>query len=180
MELKFSRCSLRVNFSFFAVLALMLLFRDRQTALVCFLSAMLHECGHLLLLGLFGARVRAVAFSGAGVVIERDDVLSLPGSREALAALGGVAVNGMLCLLALLLRRMLPEKTFAALFFAAFEGRVSREKLARVLMSVSRSATLLFCVFCGFYFWKIGRNPSLLAVCLYLLLLNVKRSTTDV
>ena len=203
MELKFSRCSLRVNFSFFAVLALMLLFRDRQTALVCFLSAMLHECGHLLLLGLFGARVRAVAFSGAGVVIERDDVLSLPGSREALAALGGVAVNGMLCLLALLLRQMLPEKTFAALFcanallgalnllpvypldlwralFAAFEGRVSREKLARVLMSVSRSATLLFCAFCGFYFWKIGRNPSLLAVCLYLLLLNVKRSTTDV
>ncbi len=203
MEFKFPHLSLRVHFSFFAVFSLMLLLRDRQTALICFLSAMLHECGHLLLLWLFGARVRTVTIAAAGVVIERENGFLLPDAREALAALGGVAVNGILCLFALLFRGILPQKVFATLFcangllgalnllpvypldfwralHAILEERLAPERLQQVLRSFSVGTLALFCAFCVLYFRKIGRNPSLLAVCIYLLILNLKRSTSDV
>ena len=203
MTLRFPSFSLHIGFSFFAVLALMLLLRDSQTALLCFVSALLHECGHLLLLRLFGARVRAVSFCAAGVVIERADAFLLPNSKEALAALGGVAVNGAFCLFSLLFRACLSQKTFFTLLYAnlllgglnllpvypldlwralhaLMEGRMEEERLERLLRGVSLGAVAVFCAFCVCYFWKIGRNPSLLAVCIYLMTLNLKRSTSDV
>ena len=203
MELRFNYFSLRVNFSFFAVLALMLLLRDRQTALICFGSAMLHEGGHLLLLRRFGARVRRVTFGAAGVAIERADPFLLPPAKEALSALGGVAVNGLLCLCALPVRSFLSSKTFSALLcanvllaalnllpvypldlwralHALLEARLSAERTEHLLHAISRGTAAVFCAACGVYVWKFGRNPSLLAVCVYLLLLNLKRSTSDV
>ncbi len=203
MELRFRRCSLRLNFSFFAVLAVMLLLRDRQATAVCFVSALLHECGHLVLLRVFGAHVRRVAFGAAGIVIERGDVCLLPGTKEALAALGGVFVNALLCALALLLRFRLNERLCQTLLWsnallgalnllpvypldlwralhALLEDRLSPERTEPLLRRVSLCGCAAFCAFSLWYFLKIGRNLSLLAVCVYLLLLNLKRRSSDV
>ena len=203
MTLEFKSFSLRLRFSFFAVLALMLLLCEHETTLLCFCSALLHEGGHLLLLRLFGAKVRAVTFGAAGVMIERAGAFLLPAAKEAAAALGGVAVNGLLCGFALLLRPVLAAKTAQILFFAnaalamlnllpvypldcfralhaALEPRLSPERLNRLLRGVSLVTVAAFAAFCVFFQLKIGRNVSLLAVCVYLLLLNLKRSQTDV
>lgn len=203
MTLRIHAFSLRISFSFFAVLSLMLLLREKQTATVCFLSAMLHEGGHLLCLRLCGAKISALSFGAAGVVIERADAFLLPAAQEILCALGGVGVNALLCLLSLLLRVHLAEKTAWTLFFAnavlgslnllpvypldlwralhaALEPHMAPERLNLVLKSVSLCFLAVLAVLCAFFQRYIGRNVSLLAVFGYLLIMNLKRRTMDV
>ena len=203
MTVRVRAFSLKISFSFFAVLCVMLLLREKQTALVCFFSAMLHELGHLTFLRFFGARVSALSFGAAGVVIERADAFLLPAAQEALCALGGVFVNALLCLLSLLFHTFLPEKTVWTLFLsnallgalnllpvypldlwralhAVLEPRLSPERLDAVMQSVSLSFLAAFAVFCAAFQRCIGRNVSLLAVLGYLLIMNLKRRTMDV
>ena len=181
----------------------MLLLREKQTALVCFFSAMLHECGHLLCLRFCGAKINALSFGAAGVVIERADAFLLPAAQEALCALGGVFVNALLCLLSLLFHTFLPEKTVWTLFLsnallgalnllpvypldlwralhAVLESRLAPERLDAVMQSVSLCFLAVFAAVCAVFQCCIGRNVSLLAVLGYLLIMNLKRRTMDV
>ena len=80
----------------------MLLSSGGTTALLCFGSAMLHECGHLLLLWAFGAGVREVSFGAGGIVIVRDGCAFCGTWKESLIALGGIFANCLLCFAAAL------------------------------------------------------------------------------
>ena len=202
MTLEFSSFSLRLRFSFFALLALMLL-RGHRTAALCFLSAALHEGGHFLLLRLFGAEVHALTLTAAGAAIERAGAIPLPRGKETLVCLGGVGVNALLCGLSWVLRSRLPQALFRTLFLsnaafgalnllpvypldlwraldAALEDRLPPAHLERLLRGLSLFGTAALSTLCVWYFLKNGRNPSLFAVCAYLILLNVKRRTSDV
>jgi len=176
----------------------MLLSAGGTTALLCFGSAMLHECGHLLPLWVFGAGVREVSFGFGGIVIVRD-VRAFCGTwKECVIAMGGIFVNCLLCFaaalwydkektqtalvllvvnLALALLNLLPVQSLdfyrvLDLCFAQFDvsGRetiLRRLSLGAVIFSVLCCAALHICGVC---------NPSLWAVCGYLMYLHWKRS----
>ena len=176
----------------------MLLTSNGTIALLCFGSALLHECGHLLLLWLCGADVREVSFGAGGIVIVRNGCAFCGTTRECCIALGGIFVNCLLCLGALLWYDI--EKTQTAPVLVAVNGALALLNLLpvqsldayRVLSllcehaGVRDSATLLRRVsLCAVVAGVLGcaaltlcgvRNPSLWAVCGYLVSFHWKRS----
>ena len=83
-----------VSPGFCALVCLMLFLGGPGIALPFFLSAGLHEGGHLLALGLLGIPVRSLELRASGAVIRAE----LPGDlRELPAAAAGPAVNLLLC-----------------------------------------------------------------------------------
>lgn len=79
-----------MRFSFPAVLSLLLCTDTEGTALLCLLSCMLHELGHILMMLLERKPPRKITFYGGGVL------LSAEGFGSARVLLGGAAVNFLL------------------------------------------------------------------------------------
>ena len=180
MTLELPRLTVCFRFSFFAVLTAMLLFCEGRVTALCLLSSLLHEGGHLAVMTLVRCLPQRVIFGAGGIVIERDH----PGGKweEFAAALGGVAVNALLCLGALLCVRLNGSVT-ARMFFwvnallllfnllpvrqldlytalcAVFPGH------SRCLKRLSDVTTLLLFAATVLYFIKISVNPSLAAAC---------------
>ena len=203
MKFEFASFRLEFRFSFFAVLALMQLLCEERVTFVCFVSSILHECGHLCAMLLFGCRLRSVCFGAAGIVIERQSPYGVSACGEVCIALGGVFVNLLLCAAAFLAARKSENPLFYFALFAnallaalnlipvypldaaralcAFlQNRIAPDLKARVLRIVSLAATGLVIGGSAVYTIFISWNVSLLAVCVYLTVLNLKRSTTDV
>ena len=198
MTLEFRSFRLRLGFSFFAVLCLLLLSSGGTTALLCFSSAMLHECGHLLLLFAFGAGVEEVSFGAGGIVILRRGCTSCGAGKESLIALGGIFVNCLLCFAAklwydkaktqtalvllvvngaLALLNLLPVQSLD--FYRVLDlcfGRLGVAGRETVLRRVSLCAVVFFAACCAAMTACGVRNPSLWAVCGYLVYLHWKRS----
>lgn len=84
------RFSAEVRFSFPAVLSLLICTDTEGTALLCLLSCMLHELGHVLMMLLDGCPPRKMTFYGGGIL------LSAEGFGSVRVLLGGVAVNFLL------------------------------------------------------------------------------------
>lgn len=175
----------------------MLLWSDGTIALLCFGASLLHECGHLLFLLLFSADVRELVFSAGGIVIVRDQAFC--GTlRESLIALGGIIVNLTLCFSAWLWHQTSGTQTTAV--FCLINGtlallnllpvrsldsyrvlelllqRKQAEVRERCLRQVSLAAVCTACVCCALLTAFGVRNFSLVAVCIYLILLHGKRS----
>ena len=196
MTFEFQRFRLRFCFSFFALLSLMLLCGGGTVALLCFLSSLLHECGHLFFLALFQVDVGLISFSAGGILIERRDGGSCGMLAECLIALGGIFVNlllccvfwlwyaatknrncGVLCVVngALALLNLLPVRTLDC--YRVLELLLYRKVpqkagllLRRVsLVAVCVSISISLCLSCCGH-----GNPSLAAVCVYLMLLHWK------
>lgn len=72
LELKFKQIIINFDFSFFAIVSLMLLFRDNQYVLLCLLACMWHETGHLFVMLLNNVRVKRILFYGGGIKITPD------------------------------------------------------------------------------------------------------------
>lgn len=197
MTVETKRIKLRLDFSFFAFVTLMLLTSEREIVLVCLASSFFHEIGHLALLCFFGEKKLNLTFAFFGMRIERESVSSLSYKKEAIVSLGGVAVNFLLsalsfCVFKLNLQPIFLVGTFVNIFIASLNlipaqmldswnflryillVYYDEEKTLRVLEKVSNTAVLLFCAFCVFYtaFEKV--NISLIAVCVYLIVLNFK------
>lgn len=197
MTFEFRRFKLHIGFSFFAVLGLMLLLSDGTITLLCFVSSLLHECGHLVFLLLFSADIRAVSFGAGGIVIERSNAFcgAVP---ECFIALGGVMVNALLCFSAFLCYRKTNLQNAAV--FCLVNGVLAglnllpvrsldsyrvmdillRRRLAEgaelTLTRISFASLVLFIVLCAAFYLSGVRNISLAAVCVYLMLLHWKRS----
>ena len=197
MTFEFRQFRLELRFSFFAVCALMLLCSDSTVALLCFGSALLHECGHLLFLLTFSAGVRALSFGAGGIVIERSRGFCGT-ARECVIALGGVFVNLTLCLTTWICYRS--TRTQPAAVFCIVNGalaalnllpvcsldcyrvadlllqRRGTERREQLLRHISFAAVCAACLCSALLFLFGVRNLSLLAVCFYLMLLHGKRS----
>lgn len=203
MTVELQSLKLKFNFSFFAVLSLMLLLADGKTAVLCFFSSMLHETGHLIFMRIFSCGVKSVEFGAAGIAIESGNPNTVGYKGDFFIAMGGIIANSILCLISLCLFFAFESVFFEALFFingfiallnmlpvwpldfsrallAATMSRFDENKAERILFVVSDITTVLFTAFCVFYYIFISLNISLGAVCIYLILLNLKRRQTDV
>ncbi|MBR6314640.1 MAG: hypothetical protein IKR49_08425 [Clostridia bacterium] len=196
MTFEFARFRLQLCFSFFALFSLMLLSGSGTVALLCFFSSLLHESGHLFFLALFHVDVRLISFSAGGILIERRDGGSCGLSGECLIALGGVIVNcllcgafwfcyaatnnrncGVLCVVngALAAMNLLPVRTldsYRVLELLLYHR--SPEKAGSALRRVSFGAVCISIFVCLCLFCCGHGNPSLAAVCVYLMLMHWK------
>lgn len=69
VELKLKRMMLRLDFSFFAVLALYLLLDESGFGLAALAACAMHETAHLIAMTAFGVRVERLTLYGAGIRI---------------------------------------------------------------------------------------------------------------
>lgn len=187
----------RLTFSFFAVITAMLLTCDRRIVVVSVLSSLLHECGHLVLMFVFGEKPECVIFGAFGIRIERQGVSSLSYKRQAAVAMGGISVNFVLAAVFAVLYCFFASDVLAVGFAVnIFIGglnmipvgildagqflryilleRFDEGETESKLNIVSDFSVLFFACFCVFYIAFLGLNASLICVCLYLMAVNIK------
>lgn len=93
---------IRLNFSFVFVLTLMFIFCRQDIVLMCALSSLLHELGHILFMLAFKQRILSVDFGAFGVRIEKVNNVTLSYKKESLVALGGIIINLVLAFLSIM------------------------------------------------------------------------------
>ncbi len=71
-EFKIRQIILAFDFSFFAIVTLMLLFCDNKYVVLCLLACIWHEIGHLIVMLLNKVKVDKVCFYGGGIKILSD------------------------------------------------------------------------------------------------------------
>ncbi|MBQ8028805.1 MAG: hypothetical protein IJ262_05310 [Clostridia bacterium] len=197
MTVKLKETAICLDYSFFAVVSLMLVFCKREIVLICLLSSAFHEMGHLFLMWLFKEKVLRVVFGAFGIRIEKASFSSLSYKKEAAVALGGVAadfilaafflfafkisgsllalsgafVNVFIALLNLIPVGMLDSGNF--LRYILLE-RFDEEKATLISEKISDVFVVLFVVGCAVYTAFFGVNISLVALSSYLIILNLK------
>lgn len=184
MKLRIASLDLFVGYEAIAAMTAVLLLDRENRVIYCFLAALLHELGHVLMMLLCGVRVRAVRLRLFDVLIEADDA---PGVRaDVLITLGGVTVNflfaALLCPVDL--RYGLPHLMlgiFNLLPVLSLDGGHLLELILEkhfsphTVVSVLRVTTFLFILplmTAGLYLlFNSGYNYSLLIISIYLFVL---------
>ena len=140
---------LRLRFDFFAAAAFMSALSEPHITACAMLCCILHECGHIAVMLLAGAKPSAVLFYGAGIMITPDRHKLLPPMTEAAVLSAGCAVNLILCILSVIMG----YETFGMinLFLAVFNllpaAGLDGGRLLRLFLeqSLSPSAAASFC-----------------------------------
>ena len=187
---------IRLTFSFVLVLALMLLTSQQDIVIICLISSLLHELGHIIFMLIFGVKILSVDMGAFGVCIESENKTNIPYKKDALIAVGGILVNFLLAFLAIMYYYL--EKSQTALIFsvvniiiASFNclpatcldmGRVLRSclltkydenKCHRILNAISFVFVSLMAAFCLIYSAFVRVNVSLIAVTVYLYVITL-------
>lgn len=149
-ELTFHGVKIRFSFWFFATAALLIFSGEGDYPILGLYACIIHETGHLLAMIVFGVRVRAVEFYGAGIKITHEDMSGLNAIKRAVIILGGCAVNllGFL-IFYFLLNTGEKAEVFAAVNFVlmifnliplkCFDGGKLAELVSERLLSVQKS-----------------------------------------
>ena len=174
----------------------MLLLCKEETVIISLLSSMLHETGHLAVMFLSGQKVNSVTFGAFGVRIDRQITTAITYKKEALIALGGVAVNFVIAIFGAihyyLSGNLFSLKLTAVnIIIAVFNmipidtldmGRVLRYTLLcsidenrcdRILSIISAVFVNLLAIGCLGVNLFIGFNPSLIIVTVYLYVITL-------
>jgi len=96
MVFYFGKCRVIIEFSFVLMVSFSML-TGTQTVLRILLFASLHECGHIVLLLLFGCTPDRLTLAFYGIGMAHSGTLNR--CQECLFLLGGIAVNGLMALL---------------------------------------------------------------------------------
>lgn len=186
----------RIDFSFALTVTLMLIFCDETTVIVCLISSMLHEAGHLAFMHLFKQKIADVTFGAFGVRINRLNTSSLSYKKEAVIAFGGIGVNLLIAFSSALFSYVRDSDfaymlTAVNIFIALFNmipvdtldiGRVLRytllciydeNKCDRILDIISIVSVNLLAVGCIVYTCVFSVNISLIAVTVYLYVITL-------
>ena len=195
MRFETDKTVVSLTFPFAATVMLMLHLCDADTVLVCLLSSLFHEGGHLLVMMLMSEFPESVVFGAFGIRIERKSQSFSSYGKEALIALGGVMGNALLitcgCTFYLTGKSQWSLRLVAVnLFIALFNllpvkqldaGRcleciaalcTDEERGEKTLNAVSAVTLGLLVVGCVIYNIFISVNISFIAVTIYLVLIS--------
>ncbi len=189
---------LRLRFSFVAAVTLMLYFCDEKVVLSAFFASLFHESGHIIIMLLCKAKLKAIDLGLFGIRIDRANSALLSYKKEALIALGGIIFNLCACLFFYILKIFCGNDTF--LLFSAVNllvaminsipngyldlGRalhffmlcfMSEHKAERITEGISVICSVILLVFWLFYSLFVRFNLSLTAVTLYLAAITFKK-----
>lgn len=203
MTVEIFEVKFKLEFSFFAVLTLMLLLSDTYTTVICFVCSMLHEAGHIFFMFAFSCKPDVIEFSAFGLAIKRKSDMLISYKRQFLIAMGGIIVNFILAVGSIAVYSFTANNLFFIIFFinlfiallnmlpvevldmgralnSLLMMKYDEVKTEKLLSLISDITVLAFTVFCILFFYFISVNISLCAVCIYLILINRKRRQTDV
>ena len=186
----------KIDFTFALTVTLMLIFCHKETVLICLMSSLLHEAGHLILMYILGQKVLAVTFGAFGIRIDRQYETRASYKNEAIIAFGGIGVNLTIALVSAIYYivsgcSFAIRLTAVNIFIAIFNsipidtldmGRVLRytllciydESRCHIIMkTVSVIAVNILSLICIIYSFKFTVNPSLIAVTVYLYVITL-------
>lgn len=93
VELKLKRTLLRLDFSFFAVIALYLLLDESGFGLAALAACAMHETAHFIAMALFGVHLEKLTLYGAGIRISSSEAERAKPLQRAVILSAGCAVN---------------------------------------------------------------------------------------
>ena len=188
LKLRIKGISVELSVLFFAAAVVWLSMDQSHTAALCLLASLIHELGHMGVMLYYGVKPKRICAGLFGVRIEQQDGISLSYRQQMVLSLAGPAVNlvvGMgLCILQgfgiaaavnLLLAglNLLPIQALdggQALY--AFLASRREEQQAQKIVFIISIAVLLPLATAGFFVLiRSGYNFTLLAACVYLILL---------
>lgn len=185
LEIKLCNTALRLDFSFFAVMALFFFFDEHGTGASALCACLCHELGHLIMMCAFGAPLRSITLYGAGIRISSELEHLTRGRKTAVLAAGCtvnlalslasylcgnmqfLAANAVLCVFNLL---PLGELDGALLLRQATERLPP--KRSDLLTSAARVCAVSLCA--AAVLLAGGAGISFLLTCTYLLLMMAK------
>ena len=186
----------KIDFTFALTVTLMLIFCHKETVLLCLVSSLLHEAGHLIFMYILEQKVTDVTFGAFGVRIDRQFTSFVSYKNEAVIAFGGIGVNLLIAFTSALYYHWSGctfslRLTAVNIFIAIFNsipidtldmGRVLRytllclydESRCHIIMkTVSAVAVNILALICIIYSLKFTVNPSLIAVTVYLYVITL-------
>ncbi|MEG1551798.1 MAG: site-2 protease family protein [Oscillospiraceae bacterium] len=191
MKFTIKNIKIKLGFSFFAVIAVLLCFKINNIILYSITFAVFHEFGHLILIFAGGEKPSQISFSAFGMEIKRNNDVKLNYKMEILSALAGPFFNILIAViftmfyyfnhkekLIILISVNLILGIFNLLpIFSLDGGRVLENSLlinhspekAEKILRLTSILTLIPLFFLGFYVLIIsGYNFTLLLICFYL------------
>lgn len=93
LAFKIGPCRVRINFSFFALIAFCCIFTGAEGGLACFLAVCVHEAAHLTAMVALGAWPEKVEISALGCRIGTSGQSLLSDRQNIMVSLAGPAVN---------------------------------------------------------------------------------------
>lgn len=181
MKLRIADKQIEIGYEVVAAMTAVLLLDKENRVICCFLAALLHELGHILMMRLCAVQVRGLRLRLFDVLIEADEPTDF--RSDVFITLGGVAVNFLFALLfcPLSLKLGLPHLVlgvFNLLPIMSLDGGhlfsicLRRQFSPRVSEAVLRVTTFIFLLplmTAGLYIlFQSGYNYSLLFISLYL------------
>lgn len=178
MTLRFGNVPVVISFWFAAVITLMLMFFPQSRAAECILLCILHECGHLLSMFIFGNVPKKIQLGYFGMKIVTGGRLLSPKKEIVIAASGPLANLTWAAILHFcgckdIAAVSLGLGIFNLLPVPALDGGrilgqlVTNEKLLKSVGFIFCAALLLLGIAAAFY---TKRNLTILVVSLYLFL----------
>ena len=184
MKLRIANLDLYIGYEAIAAMTAVLLLDRDNRVIFCFLAAILHELGHLLMMLLCGVRVRAIRLRLFDVLIQSDEAPTV--KADVLITLGGVVANFLFALLlypvgmkyalphfALGVFNLLPVMSLDGghLLAIILDKRFSPRTVA-ITLKVTTFVFLLPLMTAGLYvLLNSGYNYSLLIISIYLIIL---------
>lgn len=184
MKLRIANLDLYIGYEAIAAMTAVLLLDRDNRVIFCFLAAILHELGHLLMMLFCGVQVRAIRLRLFDVLIQADEAPTF--KADVLITLGGVAVNFLFALLlypvgmkyalphfALGVFNLLPVMSLDGghLLAIILDKRFS-PRIVAITLKVTSFVFLLPLMTAGLYvLLNSGYNYSLLIISVYLIVL---------
>jgi len=189
VELKFKQTALRLDFSFFAVIALFLWLDNSGFGLMALSACALHELAHMLVMAVFGIFADEITFYGAGIRISSARTEIADSVVRSLILSAGCAANFVLSVF--FLRFGQPEAAAINLFTGIFNlmpiGELDGAGLLKILLirvckpeNVDRTMKAVGAVFsaiCAAAVVFLGRGVSftLITTALYFIIVSSRR-----
>lgn len=189
IELKLRKTALRLDFSFFAVIALFLWLDSSGFGLMALSACGLHELSHMLVMAIFGIFADEITFYGAGVRIYSAQTEFAKPVVKSLILSAGCAANFILSVIFLYLNQ--PEAAAINLFTGIFNllpiGELDGAGLLKLLLirvcrpekidGALRTVGAVFSVICIVAIILFGRGISftLITTALYFIIVSSHR-----
>ncbi|MCM1165611.1 MAG: hypothetical protein NC299_06735 [Lachnospiraceae bacterium] len=189
IELKLKKTALRLDFSFFAVIALFLLLDESGFGITALAACAVHELAHMLVMALFGISADEITFYGAGIRITSPQTEFAKPAVRALILSAGCLAN--FASAALFWRLGQPETAAIGLFTGVFnllpigelDGagllkmlliRVCRPEKIDAAMSAASAAFAVICVSAMLFLGK-GVSFTMITTALYFIIVSSRR-----
>lgn len=194
LNFTFRNCRISVSFLFLAVAALLLWCDKSGIVVLTFIAAALHETGHFIMMQIFGVKLARIRVTPLGIDIEKSSCTERSYQRDALVSFSGPFANlifaGIFAFfgeyfqlfaiinLALALFNLMPIEPLdgGQALYSLLCIHFSAERSAKAVSIVSFVVLLPLAVYGFLILFQTPWNFSLLAVCIYLMVLLVFKS----